>query len=456
MNIFALLFAAVSAAPAANSSSNSTWPSECGPECQAIVKAALQSELAELASNVTTDPFFQTPNNFSSYSSGEVVRWQDLIKVQAEGAGSPANTTFAVPMSMSLSRFMYVSEDINGTKIPATSFVLLPYTSSAGTNATLPTIAWTHGTYGIGRQCASSNNAELWYSWEGPFALAQAGYAVIGPDYSGLGTEIPGGFKYEAGWLHAIDTTYAVQAAQSRMSSKISKDWVVVGHSEGGQAAWRTNEYQGSIGGGPNSNGFLGAVSCAPALQTRKLIPATWESVNGGPVGNGEEMFYLETLARTYPSLFKVEDYATEDFIKGVNEVQEGCLPTWQTLFSNFTVKELYKNSSWPFSEAAIRYETELNKPEPHKLAAPMLVLQGLGDLIVRPNTTISAFKDTCTTFTNSTAAELRLFPYLNHDPLMYAAMPQITAWVKDRFDGVPVPIGCSLLTETPEVLLEE
>lgn len=64
--------------------------------------------------------------------------------------------------------------------------------------------------------------------------LAQ-GYAVVAPDYQGLGT--PGGHPYmdAASQLHAVDD--AVRALHRLRPNALSRDWIVMGHSQGGAAA---------------------------------------------------------------------------------------------------------------------------------------------------------------------------------------------------------------------------
>lgn len=191
--------------------------------CESVFYSTLvQGDVSTWASNVSTDPFYQTPSNFSAYKPGELVRWQKLVTVQSDGSGGPGNSTWAVPETTSLSRFMFVSEDENGKPIPSTAFALLPYANPAGDGSPLKTIAWTRGTIGVQRQCAPSDRSDLWYSWQGPFNLATVG-AVIGPDFSGLGTDIPGGFRYEAGALHATDTSNAIKAARAHLGNLITK-----------------------------------------------------------------------------------------------------------------------------------------------------------------------------------------------------------------------------------------
>jgi hypothetical protein len=187
----------------------------CDTACQAAFKTALQSEQSLWVSqNVTLDEFYTTPANSSGARPGDLLRWEDIPREIV---------------------------NIDRKPIPASAFVLLPY-KKPDPDKPLNTVIWTHGTAGRIRNCAPSNHKGLYYDWQGPFALAQAGYAVVAPDYAGQGTDIPQGFMYEAGFLHAADAAYGLIAARKVMGTLLSEEYVVVGHSEGGMTAWRTNE----------------------------------------------------------------------------------------------------------------------------------------------------------------------------------------------------------------------
>lgn len=119
-----------------------------------------------------------------------------------------------------------MSEDIDGNLIPASAFLLLPFSNSEDKVKHLRTVVWTHGTACITRECIPSNNNQLCYNWEGPFILVRRGYAAIAPDCEGQGSDIPQWFMYESGALHAKDVSFGLQAARSK-----------VGHSEGSMTA---------------------------------------------------------------------------------------------------------------------------------------------------------------------------------------------------------------------------
>lgn len=413
----------------------------CDAACIAEFKEALNGEEADWAAkNFLDDPFYYTPENTTGAQPGDLLRWEDLTSDQLA-----ANWT-KIPDGMSLSRMIYMTEDIDRNPIPASAFILLPYSAATveSPNATVfRTIAWAHGTSGYSRQCAPSNNQELWYGWEAPFFYASNGYAVIATDYAGMGTDIPGGFQYEAGYLHAADIAYSLVAARKMIGCMLSEDWVVIGHSEGGMSAWRTNERLAMSGQEQllEAGNFLGAVAAAPALKPYDLIAKSFELAGDGPLAEIVSLYLLESVSNIYPEL-ALDQVLTDELQAVLSLANKGCLSSGEVLVANFTVDEMYTNRSWVMSPQFEDWQYRINGAGPYELAAPMLVVQGLNDTITYAENTEWDFNLTCEAFPQS-AAELFVVPELDHDPSFQAAQPYYLRWVDRLFAGYEVDAGC-------------
>ncbi|KAJ4129201.1 hypothetical protein NW768_007736 [Fusarium equiseti] len=415
-------------------------PNHCDATCQLTYRQALAGESAKWVNqNITTDPFYSNPANISDYSAGDLVKWEEIPQAQAA-------RRWTVPAGVSLTRFFYMTEDIDGKAIPATGFVLTPYSNPLGKDKPFRTIVWTHGTAGNGRNCAPSNHRGLYYEWQGPFALVQQGYVVIAPDYAGQGSDIPQGFMYESGALHAADASFGLQAARTALGKTITKEWVIVGHSEGGMTAWRTDEREAMEG--KATGGFLGAVALAPALQPIKLIPESFRRAKDGPAGDVVSIFLLESVSKLYPSI-KVEDYVTDIVAERMALANQGCLITGASLYSGLTVKQLYKNTSWVEHPDFKDWQKRYNGYGSHKLAAPMLVVQGEGDILTYPEYAVEDFDEKCKEFPESTA-EYMSFPDLDHASITHAGPAHYMPWIEDRFNGVTLPKGCKKTKMSP------
>jgi alpha-beta hydrolase superfamily lysophospholipase len=416
----------------------------CDAACQAAFTQVQAIEAASWVSkDVTTDAFYSTPANVTGARPGDLLRWEDLSR-------DVVNTNFTPPAGMSISRFLYMTEDIDRKPIPASAFVLLPY-NRPEPEKPFNTVVWTHGTAGRIRNCAPSNHKDLYYEWQGPDALATAGYAVIAPDYAGQGSDIPQGFMYEAGYLHAADVAYGLIAARKVIGDLLSEEWVVIGHSEGGMTAWRTNERLAM----PNQDEllkagkFLGAVANSPALRPLDLIPESVRRAAGGPIGDAVSVFFLQSLALLFPDQIRVEDYVTDTVLGRIPLMDQGCLLVGRALFSNLTKDELFKDLSWLEHPTVVDWQKRYNGAGPHALAAPMLVVQGITDPLTYANNTEWDFNQTCNAFPQSKAT-LTLYPDADHDVAAQVPRLDFLRWIKDRFDGTEVPEGCAINTAEP------
>jgi pimeloyl-ACP methyl ester carboxylesterase len=98
-----------------------------------------------------------------------------------------------------------------------------------------PVISWAHGTTGIADACAPSRtNATGGYDHALLNRWLKAGFAVVETDYAGLGT--PGPHPYLNGASEGHSVLDMVRAAR-KLDKALSRNVVIAGHSQGGQAA---------------------------------------------------------------------------------------------------------------------------------------------------------------------------------------------------------------------------
>ena len=248
------------------------------------VEVALSFERSNWANgSVHQEPFYQVPSNASHAPAGA------LLKVQIDANAS----AYTLPPDTALSRIMFQTETLNGTLVPASAYVLWLYLPRQVTDG-YSVVTWAHGTSGIFAECGPSHVRNLWYHFQVPYSLALQGYVVVAPDFQGLGVDRDvNGDKiihpYASNPSHANDLIYAVQAAQTAFNS-LSKRFVVVGHSQGGGAAWGAAErqssrpvegYLGTVTGSPLTNfittvdleGSIPWSGCVPVLRLLRVDP---------------------------------------------------------------------------------------------------------------------------------------------------------------------------------------
>ena len=196
---------------------------------------------------------------------------------------SIANPVVGTPTAYSLTDFSaaaaesvvmtYKMKGISGNEVQATALVFTPRT--AAPESGWPIVVWAHGTTGVADQCAPSRNVlnDNIKSMISKF-LAE-GYVVVAPDYEGLGeptgTELHPFLNLKS---EGYSITDAVVATRNWLGNKVSKKWVTVGHSQGGQAALGAAQYAARA-----NLDYKGTVAVAPASQLSLILNAGQASV---------------------------------------------------------------------------------------------------------------------------------------------------------------------------------
>ncbi|KAL8644725.1 MAG: hypothetical protein Q9226_007622 [Calogaya cf. arnoldii] len=356
---------------------------------------------------------------------------------------SYANTSlYTLTPQTALSRILYQTKDLNGSLVPASAFILWPYSPRTHPDNSYPVVAWGHGTTGVFPECAPSHSKSLVYQFTAPFPLVLQGYVVVAPDYAGLGVSRntagkPIVHQLYANQAAANDLFYAVEAAQSAFS-RLSKEFVVVGHSQGGGAAWAAAERQAKT----PVKGYLGAVAAAPLLnfvQTLQLGAA----ILGPEVAFASVAPSIAVVARAITSVFPDFDVRSVLTPAGVERLRileqlQGCNVVASALFTSTTVQitqpDILKNE---YSKAYQNLVSAGGK----EIAGPMLVLQGTTDTLVPVNITTQYVNLTSQSCPES-AIEYIIYEGAEHIPSMYTSQRDWLGWIEDRFAGKNVTSG--------------
>lgn len=371
------------------------------------------------ATSVADDPFYTLPCNASASTSPG-----SLLKLEIG-----TNTSlYTIPPTSALSRILYQTTTLNGTSIPASAYILFPYSPLPNN----PVVGFGHGTSGGFADCAPSHYRNLWYHYITPFILSLRGYIVVAPDYAGQGvsqsyTNQTIRHPYTANPAHADDLFYAVEAAQSAFPS-LSKQFVLMGHSQGGGATWAAAQRQAR---NPVS-GYLGAIAASPLTKTYELVKMAGEA--------GASVAML--IAHALPDIFPGFDAATFLTAAGVARYEllrqsQGCQ---SAVLESFADGRLARQGWWDTQPATAFFNLTVNGGMP--LGGPLLVLQGEADMSVPALLTDMAVNETCAAYPDS-RIEYVTYPGVDHVPTMYASQRTWLDWIADRFAGVPVRNGC-------------
>lgn len=179
---------------------------------------------------------------------------------------APQQTTATTTVS---DKITYKMPSINGDQTSATAVVMIPKGTMPANG--WPVVVWAHGTTGVADQCAPSNlkdnNDQFTLGSALPLVqqLVSQGYAVIAPDYEGLGS--PGIHPFLNAKSESESIISALKASKQQYKNQLSNDWVVVGHSQGGHAAIAAAEHANEAG-----LNFKGAVAYAPASHLKETF----------------------------------------------------------------------------------------------------------------------------------------------------------------------------------------
>ena len=397
------------------------------------VAVAIQFERSNYANgiSVTQDPFYNVPASFDQKNPpppGTILKMEEFTNT----------SLYTIPPSLTMSRFLYTTETLNGTSIPASAYILWPYQprsfaglkSCSGNSSTVfPVIGFAHGTSGQTPECAPSHIRSLWDEFHEPFPLALAGYAVIAPDYAGLGVSgVPS--PYFVLPTQANDLFHAVTAAQGAFPDMLSEEFVVFGQSQGGGVAWSAAQRQEE----KPVRGYLGTVAASPFTDILRNIAVDAQSQNNVRVSG-----IAQGLDSVLPS-FKLSDWLTDEGIARHNLLFEvgGCGTANGFLLSTDT--PILKDG-WNTTSAAQWYaNVSDNGGKP--FAGPMLVLQGDQDANANYNVTATAVNQTCAMFPDNSLHYIQ-YTGISHVPVLYASQHIWFDWVADRFSGVTAPKGC-------------
>lgn len=379
--------------------------------------------------SVAQDSIYRAPPLNSSTPAGT------LLKIEQVTNASYYN----LPPQVALSRFTFVTKTLNGTTIPASAYVLWPYLAKKFSNCTgVPLVAWAHGTSGVFGECAPSHIRNLWYQFSAPFTLALSGYAVVAPDFAGLGVNQtaegePVIHPYLANPAHANDLIYATQAAQSGWK-ELSRQFVVMGHSQGGGAAWAAAQRQAV----EPVDGYLGTVAGSPATSVRAIA-----TVN---VGKFSSAFYMARGVKSVFPAFNISSIFTADGYKRAlveTEVQ-GCASANAELWDNSSLV----NAGWYDNEYFQKYN-ELTYNGNKTIGGPMLIVHGTADRTNPFPIVEGVFNSTCALLPKN-QIELAVFQGATHVPALFAGQQVWLEWIAERFEGKPAKKGCVRSPHSP------
>jgi hypothetical protein len=361
------------------------------------------------------DAFYDPPGNVPA-RPGALLRLEPLQNV-------------TLPPGMRGWRILYTTTIDDQTPATAVATVFAPENPPPGPR---PVIAWAHGTTGLLQRCMPSLASSPTEGIPARPGIVTAGWVVVATDYPFV--EKGGPHPYLVGEGEARSVLDSVRAARQIRGLPLGPQTLVWGHSQGGHAALWTGiiaaHYAPDV---PLS----GVVAIAPAANMQQILAMNVAADKRlGP-------YLARSYSRFYPDLTFEQALRPEALAAGREMVQLcGFLPPEDPQ----RIAALGATFDGP--ALATRTSAELNarlaqNAADRPIAAPLLIAQGLTDVVV-PRPATDAYVDgRC-----SAGQRLEYWTFAGHDhgtivrPGTPLEEPLLT-WTTARFANAPQPAGC-------------
>lgn len=361
--------------------------------------------------------------------------WQDKLP------GSPGKLLRQQPLEQALVldkaekgiRILYASQGWNDQAVAVSGDVLIP--AGDAPEGGWPVLAWAHGTVGVADVCAPSHrgrdsrDTDYLNQW-----LAQ-GYAIVATDYEGLGT--PGTHAYLHCKSQANGIIDAVRAAQ-QLGLNLSKKWMVVGQSQGGQAALCTGALASARA--PEIN-FLGTLATAPAVNWKQRFN------EGTPDSPSPYVGMTLLLARgfeVYEPLFKPSETYTDAVLQMMPYTDTLCVSelVGMGMKANLTMGQSLNFVPFGKAPGAASGAKKMDVPI-EGWSAPVYVAQGTADQMVRDQDVYGLSAELCDKGVDVT---LDIYEGAGHSGPMSQGFDEFKPWVANRFTNKPAENNCEMI----------
>lgn len=362
------------------------------------------------------DAFYEPPDPLPTAPAGTVVR---AVTVARPPAGTRAY------------RLLYLSEGHSASPVALSAVLFVPLRPAPSDGRSI--VAFAHGTVGVAERCVVSGDRGFFDDIDGLARFVRLGYAVVVPDYEGLGTRGPHPYLVGETTAHAI--LDAVRATRRFNPAGASERFAVWGVGQGGHAALFTAEEAGSYA--PELD-LAGVAAGAPMANLGRLVEAS----GGTPAGDVLVAYMLSSWGRVYPQLAP-EEILTAPARTTAKEVADLCVPLdhariGDALGDRQTSLAFATRRPWnsePWKELLAR-----NAPGGSPIAVPVIITQGREDGFVRPAATARFVRYLCG---QGVTVQYRSSRGVAHHDLGEKTAPYVSNWIAGRFRGDRARSSC-------------
>ncbi|MGV0742013.1 alpha/beta hydrolase family protein [Mycolicibacterium sp. XJ870] len=363
--------------------------------------------------------------------------WSGLDARYFDGPIPPAGTLIeSVPLNAALSvpgagrayRILYSTTDQHDSPAVSTAAVFIPHGDTP--DGGWPTIAWAHGTVGLGDDCAPSAQPRSQRDNEYLTHWLDQGYAVVGSDYAGLGT--PGLMSY----LNTIATAHSVVdsvIAMHQMDLPLSPKWALVGQSQGGGAAVNSARWATEFSRGSGLD-YRGVVATGTPFNVESIVKQAGPDMalppNLGPAANSYTGYILAGFREARPDI-DVNSVLTTAGVDAVDKAETFCKPQLDEALTGMTPTGFFRAPLATLPGVSEALDAYLGTPT-SGYDRPIFLGVGLLDQDVPPTMSMRLNEQLLANGQNVT---LKIYPDEDHSGTVLASLPDSTPFLRAAFD---------------------
>ncbi|MEO6654012.1 MAG: lipase family protein [Ilumatobacteraceae bacterium] len=361
------------------------------------------------------DAFYDQPDTLPDAPLGTIVRSEEIDTV------TPGARTY---------RVMYVSTGFDGERRAVSGLIVVPTAPAPSGGRDM--VVFTHGTTGVDPGCAPSLLDDPTRVMEALPELIAAGYVVAATDYQGLGTSTR--HPYLVGQVEAMNALDSGRAARLLPDADATDRFAVWGHSQGGHASLFTGQLAASYA--PELE-LVGVAAGGPVPDLVALFKFNLAT----PVGKILISMALKAWADVYD--LDLDQVVTPSAREAVEEIAKICVTDVRQILARVPDAALLgltflRVPPWEVEPWASIVRD--NTPGGAPTNVPMLLAQGGADIIVDPALTQRFADERCA---DGETVGVVVLPGVDHVSTGFEGADQVTAWISDRFDGLPAPSSC-------------
>ncbi|MBV5244515.1 prolyl oligopeptidase family serine peptidase [Mycolicibacterium sp. PAM1] len=361
--------------------------------------------------------------------SGLDVRGYDA-PVPAPGAlldAVPLDPALSVPGAGSAYRILYSTVDQHDRPAVSTAAVFLPRTPAPPGGWSV--LAWAHGTVGLGDACTPSARERSDRDGDYLSHWLDEGYAVVGSDYTGLGT--PGLMSY----LNSVTTARGVVdsvLAAHHLDVDLSPKWAVVGQSQGGGAAVATARWATEFSAGSGLD-YRGVVATGTPANVESIVKQAGPDMTVppelGPMGSAYTAYIVAALREARPDL-DIDRVLTPAGREAADRAETLCAADLAGSLTDLSVPGFFTAPVTSIPGAADTIDAYMGIPS-SGYDRPVFLGVGMRDRDVPPGLTLR-FADALSA--NGQDVTLKVYPDADHSGTVLTSVPDSTAFLARAF----------------------